>query len=329
MAITVNGLANGKVEPEVRLSAPFLLLDRFQEPTTFAPRETVLVALGLTIEGAPRFLALELAAVEDEESWRTFLSRLKAFAPDSSPLFVCSPGHTALTRAIQTTYPDAPAQISVVHRLLGLVRAADCHGLVPCLAEARRIFSASSRETAVARFREWRVRWLHKGRVSVRSLETDLASCLTFYRFPRHLWRKIRTVTLVGKTFRAALQSGLLGLPGLTDGQTGFNEASSLTQPEIAALARWLGQRRLGTVTRTPADGWHCRAIKFHVGGTVLIFDRVLRDPLPARAPALDLLRLKTPSPDSNGERPDDVKGESFRAGGLANVYSGSRNGDT
>jgi len=95
-------------------------------------------------------------------------------------------------------------QISVAHRLLALARKVDARWRAACLAEVRKIFTAPDRADAVVLFREWHARWLKQGEFAVRSLEADLASCLTFYRFPSDLWPKIRTVNLVERVFRDA-----------------------------------------------------------------------------------------------------------------------------
>jgi hypothetical protein len=90
---------------------------------------------------------------------------------------------------------------------LSLAVKVDTRWRAACLAEARTIFWAPDRDTAVARFRVWRAHWLRDGHRAVQSLESDLASCLSFYRFPQALWSRIRTVNMVERVFREARQA--------------------------------------------------------------------------------------------------------------------------
>lgn len=146
-------------------------------------------------------------------------------------LLVCCDGHPALVKAIHAAYPEIPLQISVAHRLLALSRKVDPRWRAACLAEARRIFAAPHRAAAVAIFREWHARWLRRGEFAVRSLEADLASCLAFYRFPPHLWSRIRTVNLVERVFRDARRRALPALPAAEEEEADAGPAAGEGPP--------------------------------------------------------------------------------------------------
>jgi len=169
--MTTNGKAPGTVESaDGRWSIPFLLVRELPGPAALVPGEIVLAALGLSIDGVPRFLVHESVADADEAAWRRFLIPLRDRS-QCRPLLICCDGHPAMLKAIRATYPDIPVQLSVVHCLTALARSA------------------------------------------VRNLETDIASCLNFYRyrFPRSLWRHIRKVNLGRREFQAARKPILLG----------------------------------------------------------------------------------------------------------------------
>ncbi len=191
-----------------QVEVAFLLLDGLRRPRRAHPQEVVLCAVGLSSDWNPHPLAMRLASCEDELAWRILLNDLKAAGVGDALLISCD-GHPALMRAIQAAYPDVPIQISVSHELLALSRKVDSRWRAACMAEARQIFSAPDRAIAISRFRIWRDRWLKQGERAVVSLEADLASCLTFYRFPTQLWSKIRTVNLVERVFRQTRQAAL------------------------------------------------------------------------------------------------------------------------
>lgn len=189
---------------EQHVDVAFLLLDGLRRPRGARSKDIVLCALGLTGDGTSHPLAIRAVVRESEQAWRGLLRDLKAEGIGPDLLLVCCDDHPALVKAIQEAFPDTPLQISVAHRLLALARKVEPQWRAACLAEARQIFSAVDLDRAVARFREWRAHWLKQGYRAVCSLEADLAACLTFYRFPSHLWSKIRTVNLVERAFRQA-----------------------------------------------------------------------------------------------------------------------------
>ncbi len=207
MATNVSVFPSVPANVQDRAGVAYLLLDGLRRPRRTHSEETVLCALGMTGDGSPTPLAVRVAAREDEQSWRTLLNDLKASGAGDSVILVVCDGHPALMRAIKAAFPETPVQISVSHELMALARKVDRRWRAACLAEAREIFVATDRATAVARFRTWRDHWFKQGERAVSNLETHLAACLTFYRFAPPMWSKIRTVNLVERTFRQARQS--------------------------------------------------------------------------------------------------------------------------
>jgi hypothetical protein len=207
MAISASDLNGHSVQPEGYSGVAFLMLDGLRRPQPDNPHEVALCVLGLGGDGKPVPLALRVAVREDEHAWRSLLAHLRAQGIGREALLVVCDDHPALLKAVQAVYPELPLQVSVAHRLLALARRVDAPSRAACLAEARAIFASPDLDTAVARFRVWRAGWIKLGNRAVASLESDLASCLTFYRFPSHLWAKIRTVNVVERAFREARRS--------------------------------------------------------------------------------------------------------------------------
>src|SRR5207302_1642106 len=58
-----------------------------------------------------------------------------------------------------------------------------------------------SRAQAVAAFRAFRSRWCRAYPAMVRRLQQDLPELLSFFAFPRHLWRKLRTTNVIERCF--------------------------------------------------------------------------------------------------------------------------------
>jgi transposase-like protein len=68
-------------------------------------------------------------------------------------------------------------------------------GLDEVKAGAQAIYRAESRRQAEAAFRAFRSRWQPVYPAVVRRLERDLPELLSFFAFPRHVWRKLRPPT--------------------------------------------------------------------------------------------------------------------------------------
>jgi putative transposase len=67
--------------------------------------------------------------------------------------------------------------------------------------KAEAIYGAGSRREAEAAFGIFRRRWQDAYPAMVKRLERDLPELLTFFRFPRPLWRKLRTTNAIERCF--------------------------------------------------------------------------------------------------------------------------------
>lgn len=198
------GTDSAGVRPDDGGEPPIILLDGLRRRRR---QDVVLCALGLSIEGVPSGLVTRTVACEDEQSWLAVIDDLRA-SGNRRPLLICCDGHPAVVKAVQATYPGVPVQISIAHRLLTLARQVQPRHRAACVAQAREIFRAPDKETAVARFRAWRECWAGREKDAVAHLEADLPHCLAFYRFPPHLWPKVRTVNLVERASRHVRPAG-------------------------------------------------------------------------------------------------------------------------
>src|SRR5207248_5798967 len=62
-------------------------------------------------------------------------------------------------------------------------------------------YLAEDRTQAVAAFRVFRSRWCRGYPAMVRRLQQDLPELLSFFAFPPHLWRKLRTTNVIERCF--------------------------------------------------------------------------------------------------------------------------------
>jgi transposase-like protein len=66
---------------------------------------------------------------------------------------------------------------------------------------AQAIYLAESRTRAEAAFRAFQARWRRAYPAMIRRLEQNLPDLLSFFAFPRHLWRKLRTTNVIERCF--------------------------------------------------------------------------------------------------------------------------------
>src|SRR5438876_135589 len=107
----------------------------------------------------------------------------------------------AAAAAIPTVYPRARHQRCWVHKMRNIlekVRKSD-HAEVKTGAQA--IYLAEGRGKAETAFRSFGARWRRQYGAVVRRLEQDLPELLSFFAFPRHLWRKLRTTNVIERCF--------------------------------------------------------------------------------------------------------------------------------
>src|SRR5438128_6840875 len=183
----------------------YLLLDGvwLKVRRAFGPqRVLLLVAYGVRGDGSRQLLAFSRARGESQAAWEAFLWNLHERGLAGSQLrMVLSDGCAGLAAAIQTIYPRARHQRCWVHKMRNLLEKVRKRDYDEVKAEAPAIYLAESRAQAEAAFRTFRARWRREYAAMVRRLEHDLPELLSFFAFPRHLWRKLRTTNVIERCF--------------------------------------------------------------------------------------------------------------------------------
>jgi len=88
-----------------------------------------------------------------------------------------------------------------VHKMRNILEKARKRDYDEVKAGAQAIYLAESRAQAVVAFRAFRSRWGRTYSAMVRRLQEDLPELLSFFAFPRHLWRKLRTTNVIERCF--------------------------------------------------------------------------------------------------------------------------------
>jgi len=162
----------------------------------------MLVAYGVRLDGTRQLLAFLRTHGEGQAHWEALLNDLyRRGLKGNKLLLIVTDGCPGLAAAIQTVYPRAAHQRCWVHKMrniLDKVRRRD-HDAVKTDAQA--IYLADGYRQAQAAARAFCRRWRAHYPSLVRQLERDLPELLAFFRFPKHLWRKLRTTNIIERCF--------------------------------------------------------------------------------------------------------------------------------
>jgi len=183
----------------------YLLLDGvwMKVRRAFGPqRVLLLVAYGVRPNGQRQLLAFVRARGESQAAWEGFLWDLQQRGLAGRQLqLVLSDGCAGLAAAMETVYPRARHQRCWVHKMRNLRDGVRRRDQVQVKHDAQRIYLAPNAAQARQAFRRFRFHWQAQYPGLVKRLERDLPELLTFFDFPRPLWRKLRTTNAIERCF--------------------------------------------------------------------------------------------------------------------------------
>jgi transposase-like protein len=192
---------------EVRLSDDYayLFLDgvslRVRRPAG-RKRVQMLVAYGVRRDGTRHLLAFLRSQGESQADWEGLLQDLYWRGLEGQHLgLIVTDGCPGLAAAIPTVYPRVRHQRCWVHKMRNILEKVRKRDYDEVKTSAQAMYLAESRAQAEQAFRRFRARWQREYGAMVRRLERDLPELLSFFAFPQHLWRKLRTTNVIERCF--------------------------------------------------------------------------------------------------------------------------------
>jgi len=165
--------------------------------------KVILTALTRDRKGKKELIGFQIAEGETIENWRGFLVNLKSRGLKGKNLkLITVDGNPALLAALKEIFPFCNVQRCLAHKMRNVASKLKRSQKKSCMAEAKLIFTAPNRREAIRRFKVWKKEWEIEAERAVKCLEKDLFSCLRFYDFPSHLWKKIRTTNILERAIR-------------------------------------------------------------------------------------------------------------------------------
>jgi transposase-like protein len=171
-----------------------IFLDGFHLRVRLAGRVVVvpvLAALGVTNDGQKQLIGLQLAASEATAAWGHLVGDLQARGLPS-PLLVVTDGHAGLKKAL-TAWPAVRVQRCTTHKWRNLEDACPVHARPELKRDYHRIIHAADGLAARAAYEAALKKWATLCPPVARSLEEAGLDLLTFFSFPKAMWKSLRT----------------------------------------------------------------------------------------------------------------------------------------
>jgi putative transposase len=114
---------------------------------------------------------------------------------------IITDGCPGLAGAIQTVYPRVLHQRCWVHKMRNIRDKGRVRDREELKQTAQAIYQAADRKAARTAFRRFKLRWQTEYPTLVKQLEQDLPNLLSFFSFPKHLWKQLRTTNIIERCF--------------------------------------------------------------------------------------------------------------------------------
>lgn len=171
-----------------------LYLDGFHLKVRLARRVVsvpVLAALGVAEDGTKVLISLRMAVSEAATHWSGVLLDLQKRGLAAPALLVVD-GHTGLGKALER-WPDAKVQRCTRHKWVNLVEHCPVHARAELKRDYHRIINAKDGMAGREAYKAFLAKWSTLCPAVARSLEEAGTELLTFYEFPKSMWRSLRT----------------------------------------------------------------------------------------------------------------------------------------
>jgi transposase-like protein len=151
----------------------------------------VLAVLGVAEDGSKRLVALQIAISEASGHWSSLITDLQKRGL-RAPHLVVADGHAGLRKAIES-WPDIKVQRCTQHKWTNLAENCPAHARREMHRDYRGIVNAKSGMAARKAYKAFLEKWSGLCPAAARSLEEAGEQLLTFYEFPKAMWRTLRT----------------------------------------------------------------------------------------------------------------------------------------
>jgi putative transposase len=164
-------------------------------------KDAILVAHGVRRDGNRVLLSVMYGGRESADGWKGVLHDLldRGLKP---PALAVSDGNPGLIRALKDVLSDVPRQRCTKHRTSNVLLRVPRKRQTEVKQALAAIFHAADLDEALKAAERFSTRYRDEFPEACQVLGTDLADCLTFFRFPPRHWKRIRTSNVIERAFR-------------------------------------------------------------------------------------------------------------------------------
>jgi putative transposase len=165
-------------------------------------RVQMLVGYGVRGDGSRQLLGFVRSQGESQAAWEGLLNDLYQRGLKGKNLaLIVTDGCSGLAAALAVVYPNAIHQRCWVHKMRNILERVRKRDYQAVKQGAQAIYGAANKNRAQAAFARFQWEWQYPYPAMVRQLEKDLPELLSFFSFPKHLWRKLRTTNVIERCF--------------------------------------------------------------------------------------------------------------------------------
>ncbi len=164
-------------------------------------RPCVLVVIGATQDGRKELIALEDGQRESKRSWQAVLQDLKARGLTQAPAVAIGDGGLGVWAALREDYPATKAQRCWVHKTAHVLDKLPKNQQPKAKELIHQIYGADTQEEALDQYERFIALYEAKYPKACDCLQKDKDVLFTFYDFPAHHWRHLRTTNPIESTF--------------------------------------------------------------------------------------------------------------------------------
>jgi putative transposase len=159
-------------------------------------RVPVLSAIGVRTGGTRALLALEVRTSESEAAWRVVTEDL-ASRGVKTPVLAVIDGNKGLEKAVRSSWPWIDVQRCTKHKLENLATHAPKRRYEEIKADYHAIIYGRDEAEARRAYARFEQKWHKDCPQVVKSLQEGGEELLTFYRYPRSMWKMLRTTNCI------------------------------------------------------------------------------------------------------------------------------------
>lgn len=174
----------------VYLDATFIALKR----DTVA-KEAVYIAVGIREDGSKEVLAYAIAPTESAAVWKEVLEDIKHRGVEDVLLFIAD-GLKGMADSVFSVFPASKFQTCCVHVARSLAHKVRVADRAEICEDFKSVYRASSENEARQALDDFSIKWEKRYSKAILALR-DNPYLLTFYQFPRSIWRSIYSTNLI------------------------------------------------------------------------------------------------------------------------------------